>query len=161
MLTSFFQLFRNTTFSCCIFCLMNISESESEVTQSCPTLCDPIACSLPQTVAYRLLHPWDFPGKSTGVGWHFLLQGIFSTQGSNPGLPHCRQMLHPLSHQGSPSILKRVGQKLDIFSFISNLFVQSLKKGDCLYCNDDPALTRSPKDVKFQSFMSSLRLPYT
>ena len=49
----------------------------------------------------RLLHPWDFPGKSTGEGCHFLLQGIFPTQGSNPGLPHCGQMLYPLSHQGS------------------------------------------------------------
>ena len=42
-----------------------------------------------------LLCPWDFPGKSTGVGCHFLLQGIFPTQGSNLGLPHCRQMLLP------------------------------------------------------------------
>ena len=42
----------------------------------------------------RLLHPWDFPGKSTGVGCHFLLQGIFPTQRLNPGLPHCRQMLY-------------------------------------------------------------------
>src|SRR5574341_360011 len=48
-----------------------------------------------------LLCPWDFPGKSTGVGCHFLLQGIFPTQGSNPGLLHCRQMLYHLSHQGS------------------------------------------------------------
>ena len=55
----------------------------------------------PWTVAYRLLLPWDFPGKSTGVDCHFLLQGIFSTQGSNPGLLHCRQMLYHLSHQGS------------------------------------------------------------
>ena len=39
----------------------------------------------------RLLHPWDFPGKSTGVGCHFLFQGIFPIQGSNSGLPHCRQ----------------------------------------------------------------------
>ena len=45
---------------------------------------------------------WDSPGKNTGVGCHFLLQGIFPTQGSNPGLPHCRQTLKPLSHQGSP-----------------------------------------------------------
>ena len=50
----------------------------------------------------RLLHPWDFLGKSTGLGCHFLLQGIFLTQGSNPGLPHCRQTLYRLSHQGSP-----------------------------------------------------------
>ena len=50
-----------------------------------------------------LLRPWDFPGKSTGVGCHFLLQRIFPTQGSNLGLPHRRQMLYHLSHQGSPS----------------------------------------------------------
>ena len=53
----------------------------------------------------RLLCPWDFPGNSTGVGCHFLLQGIFLTQGSNPGLLHCRQMLYRLSHQGSPQNL--------------------------------------------------------
>ena len=41
----------------------------------------------------RLLCPWDFPGKNTGVGCHSLLQGIFPSQGSNPGLPHCRQTL--------------------------------------------------------------------
>ena len=40
-----------------------------------------------------LLCPWNFPGKSTGAGCHFLLQGIFLTQGLNPGLPHCGQML--------------------------------------------------------------------
>ena len=49
----------------------------------------------------RLLRPWDSPGKRTGVGCHCLLQEIFLTQGSNPGLPHCRQTLHPLSPQGS------------------------------------------------------------
>ena len=41
------------------------------------------------------------PGRSTGVGCHFLLQGIFLTQGLNPGLTHCRQTLYRLSHQGS------------------------------------------------------------
>ena len=49
----------------------------------------------------RLLRPWDFLGKSTGVGCHFLLQRIFPTQGSNPGLLHCRQTPYHLSHQGS------------------------------------------------------------
>ena len=56
----------------------------------------------------RLLHPWDFPGKSAGVDCHFLLQGlqgIFLTQESNLGLPHCRQTLYRLSHQGSPFYL--------------------------------------------------------
>ena len=51
--------------------------------------------------ATRLLRLWDFPGKDTGVGCHFLLQEIFPTQGLNSGLPHCRQMLYRLSHQGS------------------------------------------------------------
>ena len=50
-----------------------------------------------------LLHSWDFPGKSAGVDCHFLLQGIFPTQESNPGLLHCRQTLYHLSHQGSSS----------------------------------------------------------
>ena len=48
----------------------------------------------------RLLHPWNFLGKSAGVGCHFLLQGIFPTQGSNLGLPQCGQTLYHLSHQG-------------------------------------------------------------
>ena len=42
-----------------------------EIAQSCPTLCNPMDCSLP-----RLFHPWDFPVKNTGVGCHFLLQGL-------------------------------------------------------------------------------------
>ena len=50
----------------------------------------------------RFLCPWNSPGKNTGVGCHFLLQGIFPTQGSILGLPHCRWILHQLSYQGSP-----------------------------------------------------------
>ena len=48
-----------------------------------------------------LLCPWDSPGKNTGVGCHFFLQEIFSTPGLNLGLPHCKQTLYRLSHQGS------------------------------------------------------------
>ena len=44
----------------------------------------------------RLLCPWNSPGKNTRVGWHFLLQGIFLTQGWNPGLLLCRQILYRL-----------------------------------------------------------------
>ena len=54
----------------------------------------------------RLLCPWDFPGKSTVVGCHLLLQGIFLNQGLNPGLQHCRQALYHLSHQGSQLLSK-------------------------------------------------------
>ena len=46
----------------------------------------------------------DSPGKNTGVGCRVLLQGIFPTQGSNLGLPHCRRILHHLSLQGSPKV---------------------------------------------------------
>ena len=91
------------------------------VAQSCPTLCDPMDCSPPGSSVHeifqasileslwphglqptRLLCPCDFPGKDTGVGCHFLLQGIFPTQGSNPGLLYCRQILYQLSYKGSP-----------------------------------------------------------
>ena len=49
----------------------------------------------------RLFYPWDFLGKNTGMGCHFLLQRIFPTQGLNPGLLHCRQILYHLSHLDS------------------------------------------------------------
>ena len=48
---------------------------------------------------------WNSPGQNTEVGSLSLLQGIFPTQGSNPGLPHCRQILYQLSHKGIPRIL--------------------------------------------------------
>ena len=67
------------------------------VTQSCPTLCDLVDCSPAGSSVHE-----DSPGKSTGVGGHSLLQGIFPTQGSNAGLPHCRQILYHLSYQGKP-----------------------------------------------------------
>ena len=49
----------------------------------------------------RLLCPWDSPGKNTGMGCHSLLQRIFPTQGLNPGLSYCRQILCHLKHQES------------------------------------------------------------
>ena len=62
-----------------------------KVTQSCPTL-----------RIHGLYSPWNSPGQNTGVGNLSLLQEIFPTQGSNPGLPHCRQILYQLSHNRSP-----------------------------------------------------------
>ena len=53
---------------------------------------------------HELYSLWNSPGQNTGVDSLPLLQGIFQTQGSNPGLPHCSQILQ-LSHQGSPRIL--------------------------------------------------------
>ena len=66
-------------------------------TQSYPSLCNPVNYSLLGSSVHR-----DSPGKNTGVGSHALLQGIFPTQGSNPGLLHCRRILYNLRHQRSP-----------------------------------------------------------
>ena len=66
------------------------------VTQSCPTLCDPMEPT-------RLLCPWNSPGKNSGVGCHFLLQGIFPTQGSNPG-HHIAKDYLPTEPPGKPWI---------------------------------------------------------
>ena len=68
------------------------------VTQPCLTLCDIMNCSTPGSSVHG-----DSPGKNIGEGCHSLLQGIFPTQGLNPGLPHCRWILYHLSHQGSPN----------------------------------------------------------
>ena len=66
---------------------------------SCSVVSDSLwPCGLWPT---RFLCPWNFPGQNTGVGCYFLLQGIFLTQGLNPGLPLCRQILYHLNHQGS------------------------------------------------------------
>ena len=61
-------------------------------------------CVTPWTIATRFLCPWDFPGKNTGVGCHFLLQGIFPTQGSNSYLLHWQVGSLLLSHDGSPCV---------------------------------------------------------
>ena len=66
------------------------------LTQSCLTLCNPMDCSPPGSSVHG-----DSPGKNTRVGCHALLQGIFPTQESNPGLLHCRWILYHLSHQGN------------------------------------------------------------
>ena len=73
------------------------------VTQSCPTLCDLMDCtppvsSVPGILQARILEWVAMPSS----------RGIFPTQGSNPGLLHCRQILYQLSHQGSPRILEWV-----------------------------------------------------
>ena len=75
----------------------------------CPTLCRPMDCS-PQ-----FLCPWNIPGKNTGVGCHFLLQGIFKTQGSNLHFPDWRADSLPLSHQGSHSKIEGKVQRFPVY----------------------------------------------
>ena len=57
---------------------------------------------------HGLYRPWSSPGQNTGVGSLPLLQGIFPTQGMNPGLHHCMKILYQLSHKDSPRILEWV-----------------------------------------------------
>ena len=85
-------------------------EVKVRVTQLCPALCNPVD---------YIYSPWNSLGQNTGVdsleywsGQPYILQWIFPTQGSNPGLPHCRQILYQLSHKGSPTILEWVAYPL-------------------------------------------------
>ena len=59
---------------------------------------------------HGLYSPWNCPGQNTGVGSLSLLHGIFPTQGSNLGLPHCRWILYQLNHKGSPISLENSGK---------------------------------------------------
>ena len=76
------------------------SQNNTE-SEGCSVVCD---CLQP----HGQYSPRNSPGQNTGMGSLSLLQGIFPTQGSNPGLPHCRQILYQLSHKGSPRILEGV-----------------------------------------------------
>ena len=86
------------------------SAAQEVITQSCPTLCDPTDCSL-------LSFSVEFSRQDTGVGYHFLLQGIFHTQGLNLGLPHHRQVLYQLSpcgnFSGKPRLIHQLLNSLE------------------------------------------------
>ena len=82
-----------TTSPSCYVCMRKWSLNRSVMSDS---------SMIPCTVARQAPLSMNSPRKNTGVGCHFLLQGIFPTQGLNLGLPHCRQILYCLSHQGSP-----------------------------------------------------------
>ena len=83
----------------------------------------------PRGLSTRFLCPWSSPGKNTEMGCHFLLQGIFPTQGSNPGLPHRRWILYHLSYQGNSRILEWVA-----YPFFRGIFpTQELNQG-FLHC---------------------------
>ena len=84
---------------------MSDSKGKGKAAQSCPDLCNPMDCN-----PTRFLCLWNFLGKNTGVDSHSFLHGIFPTQGSNPDLLHCRQILSRLSYKGSPKLER---QKLE------------------------------------------------
>ena len=73
--------------------LYSLDAAAAKSLQSCPVIRDP------WTVPHQVLCPQNFPGKNIGVCSHSFLKGLFLTQGSNPGLPHCRQILYHMNHQ--------------------------------------------------------------
>ena len=78
---------------------------------------------------HGLYSPWNSPDQNIGLGTHFLLQGIFPTQGSNPGLPHFGQILYQLSHKGSPRILE-----WDSLSLLQWIFPTQESNQGLLHC---------------------------
>ena len=93
--------------------------------------------SFPKTIAQQMsLCLWNSPGKNTGVGCHFILQGNFATQELNQGLLYYKQILYHLSHLGSPFYLFNSAK----FFFFSILYVFPKKKllvPNIFYCCSD------------------------
>ena len=90
-------------FCCCCFLRELISDQPSHNRGHDSVVSDPL-----RPHGLYTYSPWDSLDQNIGVGSLFLLQGIFPTQGSNPGLPHWRRILYQLSHKGSPRILEWV-----------------------------------------------------
>ena len=79
---------------------------------------------------HGLYSPWNSPGQNTGVGSLSLLQGIFPTQGLNPGLPHRRRILYHLSHQRSPRYSPGQNTGVGSLSLLQRIFpTQGLNPG--------------------------------
>ena len=104
---------------------------------------------------HGLYGPWNSPGQNTGVGSLSLLQGIVPTQGSNPGLPHCRQILYQLSHKGSPYIYTYTNTH--IYNYIQFPVSSDGKQSACNAGDLDsiPGLGRSPEEGNGNPFQHS------
>ena len=142
---------------------MKISSSvvKMKVAQSCPTLCN----------------PWTMNslGQNTGMDSLSLLQGILPTQGSNPGLLHCRHILHCLSHKGSPRILEWVAYPFSRGSswprnrtrvsciaggFFTNWAIREAK-GICSLCFISAAMKSRPCSLQLEKVHMQQRKPST
>ena len=140
----------------CTSLILFSSVQFSSVTQSCPTLWDPIDCSLPGSSVHG-----DSPGKNTGVGCHALFQGIFPTKRLNPGLPHCRWIVYHLSHQGS---WRRQWQPTPVLFHGKSHGQRSLegyspwghKESDKMECTCTPTVYEMLDDIKIPSLTEIL-----
>ena len=118
-----------------IWHLKNTAKLKVKVTQSCPTLCP----------THGLYNPWNSPGQNTGVGSLSLFQGIFPTQGSNPGLPHYRWILYPLSYKGSSCSFNSVQSLSHVWLFATPWIAA---------CQASLSITNSQSLLKFMSITS-------
>ena len=114
--------------------------------------------------SHGLLCPWDFPGKTTGVLCHFLLQGIFPTQGSNPGLPHCGHAL-PSKPPGKP-ISGEAGIQTEVclipaLELLSSIIMSpNLKNRQNLVCCNQSILKEIIPGCSLEGMMLKLKLQY-
>ena len=107
-----------------------------------------------------LLHPLDFPGKNTGVGCHFLFQGIFLAQGSNLGLLHCRQTLYCLIHRGRYIISTPSFSSGLCLGVIRETFLHHLKNAAFLSLPTVPTLLYSLHSTHHFTLLCLLSLLY-
>ena len=100
----------------------------------------------PQMQPTSILCLWNSPGKNIGMGCHFLLQGIFLTQGLNPGFVHCRQITYHLSHRDVPR--KNILLCIKLISYIIHYNVQ--------YTGIQPLFCNNFKWNKIHKYVESL-----
>ena len=126
-----FSIIEISHFFMCDFCLKETLEILHQinwmvifslVNESCLTLCNPTNWNPP-----RFLSPQDFPGKNTGVGWHFLLQGVFPTQLLNLHLLHWQVDSLPQSHQGSLLNLAGKHKTHTLISYLPTTYAASVQ----------------------------------
>ena len=133
--------------------ICQMSQLKVLVTQSCPNFVTP-----------RLLCPWNSPSKNTGVGRHFLLQGIFPTQGSNSGLLHCRRFFttwasrEAVNSQMWNNLSMKLNSLLDYNSknkiSISESIVISINEGEWTNC----PCRRTPNNMCRYSVLENVKL---
>ena len=114
---------------------------------------DPMDLSLPGSSVRG-----DSPGKNPGVGCPALLQGIFPTQGQNPGLLHCRRILYPLNHQGRPLYRKSRGKTRKLFDWLEPpcLFIWEILVDCDWLCLGFDFLTLRHHKLRFQFALQRL-----
>ena len=108
-----------------------LEESWLSLELACPTLYNPMDCSLPGSSTHGIS-----PGKKNEVGYHFLLQGIFWTQESNPSLLQSRWVLHALSHQEDLALVVRIIPRLQtVLTTRNKTYTWDSKETNCVQVN--------------------------